>query len=48
MKGGYVGLTEVYTPKVATKHNENSDAFRDRLNNVAEGTSMWWTGIGSL
>lgn len=48
MKGGYVGLTEVYTPEVATRHNENGDAFRARLNNVAEGTSMRWTGIGSL
>lgn len=48
MKCGYVGLTEVYTSEVAIKHNESGDAFRERLNKVAEGTSMWWTGIGSL
>ena len=48
MHAGYVGLTEVYTPEVAIKHNEGGDAFRERLNKIAEGTSMWWTGVGSL
>lgn len=40
MKAGYVGLTQVYTPEVAIKHNELGDSFRGRLNGVAEGTAM--------
>ncbi|KAL2141566.1 hypothetical protein VTI28DRAFT_2216 [Corynascus sepedonium] len=41
-------LADVYTPEVCVKFNEKGDQFRDRLNKVARGSRLSFTGRGSL
>jgi glutamate-1-semialdehyde 2,1-aminomutase len=48
LRAGYVGLTEIYTHEVAHAHNAAGDALRMKLNDTAKGTSMWFSGVGSL
>ncbi|KAI5466698.1 pyridoxal phosphate-dependent transferase [Mariannaea sp. PMI_226] len=45
---GYAGLTQVYTPEVATAFTKRGDDFRDRLNEVTRQTRVCFTGIGSI
>ena len=50
MRAGLVGLTEVYTAGEATRLTAMGDAFRDRLNAVAEefDAPFHVTGVGSI
>ena len=48
MACGAVGLAEIYTPKVAERHNALGDQFRTSLQEVAKGTKMVVTGIGAV
>lgn len=45
---GYVGLTEIYTPDVATQHNQMGDDLRSWLNAMTRETCKWFSGLGSL
>lgn len=44
---GYVGLTQLYTPDHADTFTKVGEQFRDRLNEVAQGTKMCFTGVGT-
>jgi len=50
MAGGLAGLTQVFTPGEAQRINALGDAFRERVNHIAErrGLPVRATGIGSL
>ena len=50
MSAGLVGLTQVYTAKVAETFNARGDALRERLNGLARtrGLPVQFTGIGSM
>src|SRR5689334_13446741 len=46
MACGMVGLTQIYTPSIATEHNALGDYFRGRLEAVSRSTKMVVTGVG--
>ncbi|KAJ4286188.1 hypothetical protein N0V88_008090 [Collariella sp. IMI 366227] len=48
MTVGYAALKEVFTPEVCVEFREKGDRFRERLREVAKGTRLTLTGIGSL
>jgi glutamate-1-semialdehyde 2,1-aminomutase len=48
MACGTVGLSQIYTPQVAERHNALGDHFRTSLQDVAKGTKMVVTGIGAV
>jgi glutamate-1-semialdehyde 2,1-aminomutase len=48
MSAGLAGLTEVYTPAVATALNARGDALRERLNALTAGLPVHFTGTGSM
>ncbi|KAK5125204.1 hypothetical protein LTR85_000880 [Meristemomyces frigidus] len=48
MAAGFVGLSQIWTPEVATSFNAVGDALRKRLQGAAEGTKMTVTGRGSI
>ena len=50
MAAGAAGLRDVYTAEVALAHNQRSDRFRDKLNEVAtaEDAAAQVTGLGSI
>jgi glutamate-1-semialdehyde 2,1-aminomutase len=50
MSAGFVGLTEVYTPRRCRALNDWGDRLRERLNGVARRheLNMQFTGIGSM
>ncbi|CAM1507160.1 Fc.00g068010.m01.CDS01 [Cosmosporella sp. VM-42] len=45
---GYMGLTKVYTPDVATAFTAVGDRLRLRLNEVTQGTRICFTGLGTI
>jgi len=50
MNAGLAGLTEVYTPKLATNFNSRGDKLRNALNKMADkhNSNMQFTGRGSM
>ena len=48
MAAGVAGLTQVFTPAVARALFDRGEALRARLNTIAAGTPLQWTGLGSL
>jgi glutamate-1-semialdehyde 2,1-aminomutase len=48
LAAGYVGLSDIWTPEVATAHNAAGDELRKKLQAVTEGTKMTITGRGSI
>ncbi|RMZ74995.1 hypothetical protein DV737_g5546, partial [Chaetothyriales sp. CBS 132003] len=48
MRAGYTGLTKVYTPEAALAHNGRGDVLLGQLQELCRGTSMAWTGRGTL
>lgn len=48
MCAGYAGLKEVFTEEVCVEFNKVGDDLRERLNDVAKGTRLRFTGRGSL
>ena len=45
---GYAGLTKVYTPEAAVAFTRTGDGLRARLNQVAQGTRVQFTGVGTI
>lgn len=50
MAAGLTGLRDIYTPAVATAHNQAGDTFRKALNEIVQrrGLPLYVSGIGSL
>jgi glutamate-1-semialdehyde 2,1-aminomutase len=48
MVAGYTGLSKVYTPEVTRDFNAMGDGFREKLQNITQGTKLTVTGRGSL
>ena len=48
MAAGLAALTEVYTPEAAAALNARGEALRARLNRIASGTVLQFTGLGSM
>lgn len=48
LNAGYVGLSEVYVPRVVEAFNKRGDVLREKLAGVFEGTRLSITGRGSL
>ncbi|KAJ4415073.1 hypothetical protein N0V85_002879 [Neurospora sp. IMI 360204] len=48
MCAGHAGLKEVFTEEVCVEFNKVGDDLRERLNDVAKGTRLRFTGRGSL
>ncbi|KAK4206954.1 pyridoxal phosphate-dependent transferase [Rhypophila decipiens] len=45
---GYAALKDIFTPKVSVEFNARADLWRERLQHVAKGTRLTFTGRGSL
>jgi len=45
---GATGLEEVFTPEVCVKFNAKGDSLKKRLQDIARGTRLTFTGRGSL
>jgi glutamate-1-semialdehyde 2,1-aminomutase len=45
---GHTGLTRVYTPSVAAEFTKAGEQLRARLNEVAKGTRVCFTGMGTV
>lgn len=45
---GYTGLTKVYPPAVAEEFTKLGDLLLARLNEATEGTSLYFTGTGTI
>ncbi|KAH6656257.1 pyridoxal phosphate-dependent transferase [Truncatella angustata] len=48
MHAGYAGLSKVYTDEVNFAFNGKGDRFRERLQSIAKGTKLSFTGLGSM
>ncbi|KAK3951328.1 pyridoxal phosphate-dependent transferase [Pseudoneurospora amorphoporcata] len=48
MCAGYAGLNQVFTEEVCVQFRKVGDDFREKLNGVAKGTRLRFTGKGSL
>ena len=48
MAAGHAGLTRLFTPDVAEALFARGESLRARLNALAGGGAMQWTGIGSM
>ncbi|CAO2657306.1 Nn.00g034320.m01.CDS01 [Neocucurbitaria sp. VM-36] len=48
MAAGYTGLSQVYTPEVCREFSAMGDKLRQRLNDLARGTKMLVTGLGTI
>ncbi len=48
MAAGLAGLTVLFTPEVADRLFAEGEALRARLNRIADGRAMQWTGMGSM
>ncbi|CCC05315.1 hypothetical protein SMACR_08629 [Sordaria macrospora] len=48
MCAGYAGLCQVFTEEVCVNFRKLGDDFREKLNGVAKGTRLRFTGKGSL
>jgi len=48
MRVGYAALSEVFTPEASVSLNARGDGFRERLQGVARGTRLSFSGLGSL
>ncbi|MEM7251878.1 MAG: aspartate aminotransferase family protein [Pseudomonadota bacterium] len=50
MAAGVTGLRDIFTPEAATRLNDSGDAFRERLNQLAQTANVpvQVTGIGSI
>ncbi len=48
MAAGHAGLSRLFTPEVAEALFQRGEALRGRLNGMAGGTPLQWTGLGSL
>ncbi|KAK7745686.1 hypothetical protein SLS62_009652 [Diatrype stigma] len=48
LRAGRAALADVYMPAAAAAHSARGEAFRARLNAVAEGTRIAFSGMGSL
>lgn len=48
MAAGYTGLSRLFTPEAAEALYQRGEAMRARLNAIAAGTALHWTGIGSM
>ncbi len=48
MAAGHAGLTRLFTPEVAEALFARGEALRARLNALAGGVRMQWTGLGSM
>jgi glutamate-1-semialdehyde 2,1-aminomutase len=48
MAAGHVGLSRLFTPAAAENLFHRGEALRERLNAIAAGLPMRWTGLGSL
>ncbi|GAB1510727.1 aspartate aminotransferase family protein [Actinophytocola sp. KF-1] len=48
MAAGYAGLTQLFPPPAARELFDRGERLRARLNEIAEGTPMTWTGMGSM
>ncbi|KAK1779539.1 pyridoxal phosphate-dependent transferase [Copromyces sp. CBS 386.78] len=48
MCAGYAGLSQVFTEEVCVEFRKVGDDFREKLNGVAKGTRLRFTGKGSL
>lgn len=45
---GYAGLSKVYTPAVAEEFTKMGDDLLARLNEATKGTSLYFTGTGTI
>lgn len=45
---GYAGLSKIYTPEVAVQFTNKGDELRNKLNEVAKGTRVVFTGLGTI
>jgi glutamate-1-semialdehyde 2,1-aminomutase len=48
MAAGYAGLTELFPPSAARDLFDRGERLRARLTEIAAGTPMTWTGMGSM
>ncbi|KAI0597470.1 pyridoxal phosphate-dependent transferase [Biscogniauxia sp. FL1348] len=48
MHAGYAGLKHVFTDEASAAFNAKGDALRARLNDVARGTKLSFTGLGAI
>ncbi|KAM7191969.1 Pyridoxal phosphate-dependent transferase [Naviculisporaceae sp. PSN 640] len=48
MSMGYTGLKEIFTPEACVEFNARADRWRERLQEIAKGTRLTFTGRGSL
>ncbi|MGB3442113.1 MAG: aminotransferase class III-fold pyridoxal phosphate-dependent enzyme [Actinophytocola sp.] len=48
MAAGYAGLTELFPPSAARALFERGERLRTRLDAIADGTALVWTGLGSM
>ncbi|OAL56762.1 PLP-dependent transferase [Pyrenochaeta sp. DS3sAY3a] len=48
MAAGYTGLSQVFTPAVSVEFNAMGDKFRSALQDLAKGTKMTVTGLGTI
>ena len=48
MAAGHAGLTEVFGPEAAQELFDRGERLRARLNAIADGVPMTWTGLGSM
>ncbi|KAJ4286259.1 hypothetical protein N0V90_013293 [Kalmusia sp. IMI 367209] len=48
MVAGYVGMSQIYTPDVATSFNGLGDKLRKELQELSQGTKMTVTGRGTI
>lgn len=48
MAAGHTGLTRIFTPAAAEALFHRGETLRARLNALAAGTPMQWTGLGSM
>ncbi|KAF1964143.1 PLP-dependent transferase [Bimuria novae-zelandiae CBS 107.79] len=48
MVAGYVGMSQIYTPKVAREFNATGDRLRAELEKISQGTKMTVTGRGTI
>lgn len=48
MCAGFAGLSQVFTEEVCVEFRKMGDDFREKLNGVAKGTRLRFTGKGSL
>lgn len=48
MAAGHVGLSKIYTPEVCREFNAMGEKFRQKLEDLSQGTRMTVTGLGTI